>query len=97
MREKTAKYNIKFSKLKISCHHLPENANGLQGYWNNAIYHIAFAVCKKKLLKYVFSVFLSLFSDTFFLITHTPSTPHPLTSVFKDVTRRMKICRVIFV
>lgn len=49
MMGKTAKYNSKFSKLKISCHHLPENANGLQGYQNNAIYHEAFAVCKNYL------------------------------------------------
>lgn len=32
MMGETAKYKNKFSKLKISCHHLPEEASGLQGY-----------------------------------------------------------------
>lgn len=32
MMGKTAKYKSKFSKLKISCYHLPEEASGLQGY-----------------------------------------------------------------
>lgn len=32
MMGETAKYKSKFSKLKVSCHHLPEEASGLQGY-----------------------------------------------------------------